>query len=174
MVEEILGQIFASLAPILTVISYQVNTKKSILLVQTAASFFTCLGYFFLGATSGFALNIVCMIRNMVFFFQKEDAKLRKLTVAVLSLAMILLGALSWQGPISLLIMFALAVNTVFLSFGKPQLLRKSILVTSTTMIVYNILVFSIGGILNEGLAVISSAVGLVRYRKETKTETRA
>ena len=64
MVEEIIGQALGIIATIITFISYQANTKKSVLLILSSAIFCTTLSYFFLGATSGFALNIVCLIRN--------------------------------------------------------------------------------------------------------------
>ena len=82
-------------------------------------------------------------------------------------LAMIVFGIFSWQGPISLLIMLGLAINTVFLSLGKPQVLRYSILVTCTMILLYNVGVFSLGGILNEGFAIVSSIVGILRYRRK-------
>ena len=70
---------------------------------------------------------------------------------------------------VSLLIIVALAANTVFLSFGNPQLLRKSILATSSLVLLYNIFVFSLGGIANEALAIGSSVVGIFRFRQETR-----
>ena len=109
----------------------------------------------------------MCIIRNVVFYFQKDDGKHRLLPALVLAAAMVVLGILSWQGPVSLLIIVALAANTVFLSFGNPQLLRKSILGTSSLVLTYNIFVFSLGGIANESLAILSSIVGIFRYRKE-------
>ena len=84
---------------------------------------------------------------------------------------MIPLGILSWQGPISILMIVALAINTVCMSFGIPQLLRKSILLTSTLVLIYACSVFSIGSILNESLAIISSIIGIVRFRKEKAVE---
>lgn len=165
----LLGQVLGILATVITVISYQMNTKRSLLLVQTSATACTCLAYLFLDAASGFALNIVCIMRNVVFYCQKER-KLVNIPAVLLALAMVGVGLLSWQGPVSLLIMVALAANTLFMSVGDPQLLRKSVLVTSTMILLYNILVFSLGGIANEGLSVISSAVGIVRFRRE-KTE---
>ena len=165
--QQLLGQALGILATVITGISYQMNTKRSLLLVQTAATACTCLAYLLLGAASGFALNIVCIIRNVVFYFQKDDGKHRLLPALVLAAAMVVLGILSWQGPVSLLIIVALAANTVFLSFGNPQLLRKSILGTSSLVLTYNIFVFSLGGIANESLAILSSIVGIFRYRKE-------
>ena len=165
--QQLIGQALGILATVITVISYQMNTKRSLLLVQTIATACTCLAYLFLGATSGFTLNIVCIIRNIVFYFQKDSGKVHTISALVLAAAMVAVGALSWQGPISLLIIVALAANTVFMSFGNPQLLRQSVLGTSSLVLLYNIFVFSIGGIANEGLSIVSSAVGIVRFRKE-------
>ena len=72
----------------------------------------------------------------------------------------------------TLLIIFALAANTIFMSFGNPQLLRKSILLTSTCVLIYNVFVFSIGGIANEGISIISSVIGIIRFRKEKNNNT--
>ena len=163
----IIGQVLGIAATIITGISYQMNSKRSLLLVQTIATLCTCLAYLFLGAASGFALNIVCIVRNVVFYFQKNTGKAPLLTASLLALCMVVIGAFSWQGPVSLLIIVALAANTVFLSFGNPQLLRKSILGTSTMVLLYNVFVFSLGGIANEALAIISSIVGIIRFRKE-------
>ena len=169
--QQIIGQVLGILATIVTVISYQMNTKKSLLLVQTAATTCTCLAYLFLGAASGFALNVVCIIRNVVFYFQKDTGRTHRISAALLALAMVVLGLLSWQGPVSLLIIAALAANTIFLSFGNPQLLRKSILGTSTLVLLYNIFVFSLGGIANESLSIFSSAVGIARFRREKENK---
>ena len=165
--QQLLGQVLGILATGITALSYQMNTKRSLLLVQTAATACTCLAYLFLSAASGFALNVVCIIRNIVFYFQKGSGKGHMIPAVALSVVMVVLGVLSWQGPVSLLIIAALAANTLFLSLGDPQLLRKSILGTSSLVLLYNIFVFSLGGIANEGLAIISSIVGIVRFRQE-------
>ena len=83
---------------------------------------------------------------------------------------MAVVGAFSWQGPISLLIIIALIINTFFLSLGNPQKLRYSILFTSTMVIIYNAYVFTIGGLMNETIAIISSIIGIIRFRKESKS----
>ena len=170
--QQIIGQALGILATVITGISYQMNTKRSLLLVQSAATACTCLAYFLLGAASGFALNMVCIIRNVVFYFQKGSGKYHMLSASLLAAVMVVLGALSWQGPVSLLIIVALAANTVFLSFGNPQLLRKSILATSSLVLLYNIFVFSLGGIANEALAIGSSVVGIFRFRQERQKST--
>lgn len=171
--EIIIGQAFGILATIFCLISYQMNTKKSILIIQTFGTLCTCFSYFFLGATSGFVLNLACIIRNIVFYFVQDK---KSIPFSILFAVIIgILGGLSWQGYISLLIIIPLAVNTICLSLGKPQLLRFSILFTSTTIIVYNIFVFSIGGIINETLIIISAIIGILRFhtkKDDPTTET--
>ena len=169
---QIIGQALGIIATIITFISYQVNTKRSLLIIQTTATLCTCLSFLFLGASTGFALNIVCIIRNVAFYFQKDKSTVHTVTAAVLSAAMIALGILSWQGPVSLLIMVALAANTLFMATGNPQLLRKSVIGTSGLILVYNAIVFSIGGMANEGISIVSSIIGIIRFRKEAASAT--
>ena len=163
----IIGQALGILATAITFLSYQVNTKKSLLFIQSVATLCTCLSFLFLGAQTGFALNIVCLVRNIVFYFQERTSHFYYPSVGILTLSMVVLGAMSWQGWISLLMIVALGINTVFISLGNPQLLRKSVLFTSTLVIIYNIFVFSIGGIANEGISILSSLIGIIRYRKQ-------
>ncbi len=164
---QIIGQILAIIAPIITFISYQVNSKHKLLILQTAATLSTCLAYMFLGASSGFALNIVCIIRNIAFFFQDSKSKMNMISAILLAAVMGVLGGLSWEGPISLLVIIALAANTIFMSFGNAQLLRKSVICTSSMILIYNIYVFSVGGMINESVAVIASIIGIISFLKK-------
>ncbi len=162
----IIGQLFGIVTTIIMAISYQVNNNKMLLALQTGATLCNCLGYMFLGAMTGFVLNIVCIIRNLVFYFFKPGTFLYRISTAVLVAAMIFCGVLSWEGPVSLLMIIALALNTFFMSLGVPQTLRYSILLTSSMVLTYNAIVFTVGGILNEGVAIVSSAIGIVRFKK--------
>lgn len=166
MVETIIGQILGIFATILTFLSYQSNSKQKLLIIQTSATMSTCISYFFLNAMSGFWLNIVCLCRNILYYFEKQNSKFNLVSGIIFAIIMAILGALSWQGYISILIIIALMLNTIILSLGKPQLLRQSILLTSSLVIIYNVYVFSIGGILNESLAIISSIIGIIRFNK--------
>ena len=162
----ILGQALGILATVITCLSYQMNTKRSLLIWQTIATGCSCLSFLFLGASDGFLLNIVCIVRNITFYFEKERTPLCYLSAGLLAILMGVIGALSWQGAHSLLIILALMANTIFMSLGNPQLLRYSVVVTSTMVLIYNIFVFSIGGMANEGISVVSSIVGIIRFSK--------
>lgn len=171
MLNIIIGQVLSIIATIITALSYQVNNKKQLLIIQTLATSFTCVAYLFLDASSGMILNIVCIVRNIAFYVHKDNEKANRISSYCLAAVMVLLGALSWQAWYSLLIIVALALNTVVLSYGNPQLLRKSILVTSSMILAYNCFVFSLGGIANEGISIVSSIIGIIRFRSNSVSD---
>ena len=167
--KEIVGQAFSIAATLITFLSYQMNRKQTVLITQTLATVCMCLGYFFLGATAGFALNVLGIARNITYYFIKGPRRVTLTVAAIFALGMAGVGALAWQGWYSILIITALAANTVFLSLGEPQLLRKSILFTSSAIFIYNVFVFSIGGMTNELVAICSSVIGILRFRNRQK-----
>lgn len=166
---EIIGQILGIISAILTLLSYQMKDKKNIMIFQTIATAFTCVSFFFLGALSGFALNIVCLVRNGVFSIVDTKKRYSRWLGVLFAAIMVVFGIISYQYWFSLLITLALIVNSIFISLDSPQTLRKSILFTSSLVLIYNCIVFSIGGIVNEGVSIVSSAIGVWRYRNKDK-----
>ena len=159
------GQILGWLAALLTFLSYQCKDHKKLIVVQTLSTLSICISYLFLNAWSGMLLNFVCLIRNFIIY--RKDIKVFSYSFwpYVLAGIMGIMGAVSWQGPMSLLIIIALAVNTVFLYFPNVQNLRKSILLTSTMILIYNVYFNVWGGVVNEMIAITSSIIGLYRYK---------
>ncbi len=163
---ELTGQIFGWLAALLTFLSYQCKSHKKLIIVQSGATLSMCLSYLFLGAWSGMLLNVICIIRNFIIY--RKDIKFFSYTcwAYILAGVMGITGFFSWQGPMSLLIIAGLMVNTVFLYFPNVQNLRKSILVTSTMVLIYNVYYTVWGGVANELIAITSSLIGIYRFRK--------
>ena len=164
MSKELWGQILGIVATLIITSAYQANTKKGLLMIQTPGIAVLCVSYLLLGASSGFALNLVCVLRNLGCFFVKEKTKLYYVMTGVLMVAMGVMGFLSWESYISLILIVALVANTFFIALGRPQILRYSIVITSTMCLIYNIVVFSVGGILLEAISVVSAIVGSIRY----------
>lgn len=166
---EIIGQICSFTGMVIVTASFQINTKRTLLVVQSISTLLFCLSYAFLGEITGSVLNAICLVRNFLFYFQKERTRLHNVTTALLVAAMVGAGAYFWAGPIDLLAILALGINTVFLSFGRPQLLRFSILVSSPIMAVYNGIVGAIFSLITEILVIGSSVVGIIRFRREKR-----
>ena len=164
---ELIGQGFGILAVLLGFISFQADTRKELLLTQCAISVVFLVHYLLIGAHSGLAMNIVSLARNLTYYNQDKLRISKKQTNVLYMVLYVLLGALAWQDWYSLVPIVSLLINTVFMSIGDPQLVRKSILVSSPVMIVYDVLVASYGGILFESVIIVSSLIGVLRYRRK-------
>ncbi len=164
--QNIIGQIVGFIAVLLTIVSYQVKTNKELLIVQTVSAVLFSLHYFLIGALSAFVLNIIAAIRNIVYC-NKDKFFLSNFCPYLFALIMIIMGFFAWQGLYSIFLMAGLAINTVCLSLSDSQNIRKSILISSPLVLIYDIFVMSMGGLANEILAITSSVVGIVRYHNK-------
>ena len=174
MTQELWGQLLGIVATVIITSAYQANSKRRMLAIQTPGVVLLCTSYLLLGADSGFALNIACVVRNVCCCFIKEKTKAYYIMSGALMCLLGVLGILAWEGPISLLLIPSLIANTFFIALGKPQILRYSLLVTSSMCLLYNILIPipSVGGILLESITIASALIGILRYRHNQKKQT--
>ena len=149
--------------------SYQRSKKQKILAIQTVATALSCIQYLLIGALSGFALNIVCIIRNFIYSYR--DKKNIKDWVSPLLLALLMAGVsvFSWEGLHSLMITAGLVINTVSLGVLGSKNIKRSIIVSSSLILTYNIFAGSYSGILSESLSIISAIIGVIMQKKKEK-----
>ena len=168
---ELIGQCFGIAAFIIAFLAYQAKTSQKLLLIQSGAILCFCIHYALLGATTGFALNVICLIRNVIF--SNKDKKLfrSKLWPYALALVTVVMGIFTWESWYSILLIIALAVNTVCMALPTSQGIRISLLVTCPPALVYNICVLSVGGMVNESLSIISATIGIIRHSKKKEEE---
>lgn len=162
----IIGQALSVIAVVVGFISFQMKTDKEVLTLQTVVTVLFAVHYIMLNAYDAAVLNAVGIIRNFVYYNKDKKFYSPKIFPALFAIIMVVLGALSWENWSSILVITGLAINTVFLSCKNPQNLRKSILVTSPMVLLYNILKFSIGGMIYESVVIVSSAIGIFRYKE--------
>lgn len=163
----IVCQSLSIIGVIIGFISFQMKTDRQVLTLQTTVTILFAVHYIMLGATDAAILNSVGIIRNFVYYNKDKKFYSAKIYPILFAIIMVVLGTFSWENWSSLLVIAGLAINTVFLSSENPQLLRKSILVSSPMVLAYNIINCSLGGIVYESVAIISSAIGIMRYRKK-------
>ena len=167
MIQQIFGQFFSILAPIFLFLSYQFNKDKTVLLFNLLATISLCVSYLILGATTGFWAMLIGIVRNLLYIFLRDGSIEKFISAGVIAVAVIISGILSWEAWYSIFAMVGLAVNAIFLSLGKIQTLRYSILFSSPCLLAYNVFVFSVGGIINETIGIISAIIGIIRFRKK-------
>ena len=164
-----IGHILGFISVGLFCYSYQRTKKDKLLIIQTAATALSCIQYLLIGAYSGFALNIVCIIRNFVYFQRDKKQRTDWITPVILSLCMAVMSIFSWEGAHSLFITLGLVVNTICMGMFGAQNFRKTILISSTLILAYNIFAHSYSGMLSEFISLVSVVIGIIRFRNLNK-----
>lgn len=170
--EEILyyiGQGLGAVAVVLGFINYQVKTREQVLFVHIATT--VCFGfhYMLIGAYAGMTMNFVGTVRNVVYYFACRDGKNGRVWAIVFSVIIGGIGLLSCEAWYSLFMILGLVINSYSMSFKEPNNVRKSILVSSPLVLVYDAFAHSYGGMVYETVVIVSSIIGLARYRKDKK-----
>lgn len=166
---NLLGQILGFVAVVLGFFNYQMKNPRQIIIVQLATCVVFCAHYLLIDAISAFALNAVGIIRNIIYMNRDKKLFSSKAVPVILAAVMGVMGILSWQNYTSLFVIAGLVINTYCLSFKNAQNIRKSVLVSCTLVLIYDILVWSIGGAIYESGAIISAIIGLIKNRKENQ-----
>lgn len=163
---NLLGQLMGLIAVALGFVTFQMRTQKQLLVVQIATAVAFCTHYYLIGATSGLMLNLLALVRNIAYYFKEKPLFSGKKCPIFFAVAMGIMGLISWQDYYSIFIVLGLVINSYCLSFADPQNIRKSILVSSPLVLIYDAFVFSIGGTIYESVAIVSALIGMLRYRK--------
>ena len=161
----LIGQIFGCIAVILGFINYQTKSSKTILIINMITCGVFCVHYLLIGAISGFALNSIGMIRNIVYTNRDKKIFASPLWPYVFALIMLIAGMITWQDWRSVLMIIGLLVNSLGLSLKKAQHIRYTLMISCPLVLAYDILVHSYGGIVYESMAIISALIGIFRYR---------
>ena len=167
-----IAQALGIVTVILGFINYQVKSRGQILMVQMSTAACFAMHYVLLGAWTGAALNLLAVIRNLfLYFVGKKGKSIRPIAIVfavimgVVGVATSLIAQEKWY---FVLFVWGIVINSVALSFKKPNNIRKSILISSPPVLAYNCCVRSLGGAIYEVITIISSIVGLIRYRDKT------
>ena len=163
----IIGQALGIVAIGLGFLSYQLKTREGLVFAQFATAVCFVLHYLMIGAYSCMALNIISVIRNFTYFQLGKKGSVAKGWAIAFSIVMGVMGVLSWQNWYSIFVVLGLIINSYCMSFSNPQNIRKSILVTSPLVLIYDVLVLSVGGAVYETIAIVSAVIGIVRTHKK-------
>ena len=160
---NIVVQLIGGLGIIANVISFQCKSHNRILLFKTLNELIFAVQYFLLGAYTGAAVNIIGVVRNVVFTKQIENNKKTTITAIIFSVLFCIFGLFFWQGSRSILIIVAKVLSTLAYGNKNTAIMRGIILTTSVSWLIYNYRVCSVAGFLCEALTLISLIIGIIR-----------
>ena len=169
----LIGQILGVVAVILGFITYQMRSPKALLIVNLITCGVFCAHYLLIGAISGFVLNALGIVRNLVYTNRDKKIFSSPVWPYIFAVIMLIAGLVTWQDWRTILMICALVINSVCLSLKNAQHIRYSLLITCPLVMLYDILVHSYGGIVYEGMSIASAVIGIIRFRRQ-KEETQS
>ncbi len=170
----IIAQIIGIVAMILSVTSFQMKTRVKLIVMQCLTGIVFAIHYFMLPGGIGIAggvVNVIAIVRNIIFYNNDKPVFKSKFWVVLFCILMGGSAIVSRPEPISIFMCIAMVFNTLALAAEKPVDTRKRILISSPFAFVYNIVVGSLGGIINETLVEIITAITFYRENKLKKQE---
>lgn len=180
---EIIAQSIGILGTIANFLSFQQKKQKMVVLFQFFAALFFAVNFLMLGAYVGALLNVIGVIRAIVFVNREKLKAEHPLWLAFFIIAFAsaypLVFTVFNKEPtvlnfiIEILPVVAMILSTISFRLTKAKDIRRFGLFSSPMWLIYNCFCFSIGAIISEILNLISIIVGIIRFdiKKEQKGE---
>ncbi len=177
--KEIIAQTIGIIACTVAVLSFQCKKNKYLFLMQALSGLLFSMNYFLIGAIPGALFNLTSLVRGTLL--SKNGKKLWKVFVinALFTLCFaysVSLLAGDWlQIFLSSLTFLGLIFMTVFMYKGNAKHIRYfQVAFASPSWLIYNVVNFTLGGILCEVFNMASVGIYFLRCRNDAKKQVKA
>ena len=171
---DIIAQVCGIIGMAIIIASFQCRSNKTFFLMQGAGSSMFVINFLLIGAFGGAFFNFANLIRGLLY--SKNPRKTWKLILVeamyvTCFVVSCLLNPDLFQIILTAIPCVGLIVMSVFMWLENPRHIRYAQMsIGSPTWIVHNIFNFSLGGLICECFNIVSSAIFLIRQKKEHKT----
>lgn len=167
----IVSQFIGVMAVALYLLSFQLKKRKQIVWCTCLSNALYVLQYLLLGAFSGAVMDFLSTVSSF-FAGKKNEVWFKRYSrlIALLNFGMIFAAGISLavvqKDPIELLPIAGAILQTGGLWFDDEQTIRKFGLGSAPFWLIYNFISRAYGAALGSVLAICSSSIAVVRYRK--------
>lgn len=168
----VISQIIGVAAILSSLAIYQVNKRKTMLLLSLVAALLFSVHYWMLGATTGAAMNLLAVGRCYVFYKVRPSRDNRWIVYLFIGLD-IFVGLLTWEGFISLLPILGSIGGILSGWQRRPKLIRRYGIIPPPLWFTYSFLTGSIPGMIIGVVRCISNLVGQYRFDFRHKAHIR-
>lgn len=176
---EIVGQIVGVFAMACNILSYQQKKQSNLVACQLLGATLFAINYFLLGAVIGGILNVLAIIRAIIFLFEKKLKATHPAWLIGFIFCYVTFYVLSFTvfktkpTPINFIMELLPVVGMTALSIGfmlnDSKKVRQLGLISSPAWLIYNIFHFSIGAIICEVISLLSIFIGMLRHDRKSK-----
>ena len=138
------------------VLSYQYKSHKKIMVIKTISEIAFALQYLLLGGYTGMLLSSLGCFRNYIFGKRVEEGRNVKGLCILFSAIFTVSGMLTWNGFLSIIAVVSKVLSTIAYSLKNTNMLKTFSVITSIIWLIYDICLFSLGGIISDLFCLIS------------------
>jgi hypothetical protein len=164
---QIIAWIFGLGAMVALFSIYQQTSRKRLLCSKLCADVCWVVHYFCLGGYGGMVPNFVGIFRELVFVQRDKKRWASGVWVPIIFILINWgIGISTFSRPINILPIAASTFVTVSLWLRRPRLTKLISVPVSLTFLVYDILIGSYIGVVNESIAILSIFLSFIKERK--------
>ena len=167
------GQLLGIAAVTFGFISFQKKTGGGIIFWQMATALAFSFHYLLIGALTGAAINALAAVKGVFYYIRDKKGSNSPVIPIIFSVIFTVTTFLTWNGWYSIFILIGVLINALAFAFLPPQKVRYCMLVKAPITLLYNVFVFSVGGIVYETIVFISSVIGIIRFRNKDDAFTK-
>lgn len=146
------------------VLSFQVNNKKKIMIMQAVGRVFFICQYIFLAAYEGAAQSAACMLCAIVFMNRDCIEPKNRKWLILINLLAAAFTVIWWKNWFSLLAMIGAMLQNVAFAMKKPRVVRILTAIGIPFWFAYNFSSRSYASVTSDCLTFISVMTGIVRF----------
>lgn len=166
----VISQIVGFVAFIISLIAYHLNSKKKILNIMRLSNTLTLIHYVLLGAYSGTISKILGLIRDTLVLKKDKYKFLNSNLFLIFFITIyVFFAVLTYKSFFSILPLISAIIYLVVIWNGNDFDVKKAAFIGNILWLIYNIYVFTIVGIISSIIAIISTYLAMLEYRKKEK-----
>lgn len=166
-----IAQILGILAVVTFLLSFQMKTRRNILVVNITSRLLYILQYIFLGALEGAVLDFSGLILSFFAKYKENQfvSKHFKAIIIVINILLIAIGIALWESIFSLFAILGIMLEITALWLTKERDIRIISLLSAPFWLAYNLASRAYGSAVGNVLAMVSIVVAMIRLDLKNK-----
>lgn len=163
----VIAQIIGFFAFAISLFAYHRKDKKTILGNMIISNILNLIHYLLLGAFSGCVTKLLAIFRNYFIILKEKYPKLSNVIYLMVFIIVYVIATIfTYNSILSILPLLAAMIYIIFIWNGNEIKIKKTAFFCYFLWLVYNIFVLSIAGILSNIIAIISTFIAIINYKK--------
>lgn len=172
---DLLIQAIGFIAVVFFIVSYQVRSNRHLFLYQLVGCLIFTAQLLILGAYTGAFSLMINILRNLLLLKINDWKWVKsKITLSVILSILVVSTVYTWAGWKSMLPLLSVGISSIGYWTNNAQKIRLSQLFATPCTLVYDAMIHSWGGTLNETITLISIIVSVCRFGWSNLAKTEA